>query len=474
MLYRSLWRSGLLISVILWGLASSTMNLAAPKQGDALPDPHLPKFFPKPGDDGLDVVCVSGEILSKPMIVTKERATPIKPSPVWIRQLGSPNTDVSYDIAIGPQGNVYVTGYTTGKLGDQRYGYRDAWVAKYTSTGTLLWKKQLGATRFSAGTSSFGIAVDNEGSAYITGYTQGELGGQQQIEKLDAWVAKYSSSGALEWTKQIGTSTRDGAYSIAVDEAENFYLTGYTNGRLGGNGGGGREDVWLQKYGRTGQLQWKQQIGAGGGDFSYDITVDSSGNVYITGKAYGRLGANRFGPNDAWLAKYNSSGKLQWIRQFGTKACDKSSSITTDSRGNVYLTGVTSGELGDQEYGGYDAWVAKYSPTGKRLWIRQFGTTLDDIAFSITTDSRGDLYLTGATLGKLGGQQYGDSDAWVAKYEPNGTLRWIRQLGTSESDISLGIATDSNDNLYLTGTTRGKLGGQQDGGYDAWVAKYKP
>jgi hypothetical protein len=471
MLYRPLWRSGLLISVFVLGLASSTVNLAAPKQGDALPEPSLRKIFPDPNEA---FQCISRENRSKSMIVTKGRATPIKPAPVWIRQLGSSNTDVSYDIAVGPQGNVYVTGYTTGKLGDQRYGYRDAWVAKYTSTGTLLWKRQLGATSFSVGTISFGIAVDNEGSAYITGSTEGELGGQEQYGKTDAWVAKYSSSGALVWTKQLGTPVRDQSDGITVDKSGNFYLTGYTNGNLGGNGGGGREEVWLHKYSRTGQLQWKQQLGAGGGDFSYDITVDSSGNVYIAGKVYGRLGAIRYGANDAWLGKYNSSGKLQWLRQLGTQDCDTSRSITTDSGGNVYLTGYTAGTFDDQLYGGYDVWVAKYSPTGKRLWERQLGTTLDDFAYGITIDSKGDLYLTGSTLGKLGSQQYGDSDAWIAKYEPNGTLRWIRQLGTSESDISFGIATDSNDNLYLTGTTRGKLGDQQYGFTDAWVAKYKP
>jgi hypothetical protein len=122
------------------------------------------------------------------------------------------------------------------------------------------------------------------------------------------------------------------------------------------------------------------------------------------------------------VSKYSSNGRLQWKRQLGTYIGDSSNSIATDSRGNAYLTGYTIGKLGDRKYGDeydYDAWAAKYNSSGSLQWKRQLGTPGYDISYDVATDSRGNVYLTGETADQLGDQQYGGySDAWVAKYKP--------------------------------------------------------
>jgi hypothetical protein len=169
------------------------------------------------------------------------------------------------------------------------------------------------------------------------------------------------------------------------------------------------------------------------------------------------------------------------VKQLGTPDDDYSYGVATDSNGNVYLTGETDGKLGDKDYDGTyypdapDAWVAKYDSSGTQLWVKQLGTPDDDYSYGVATDSNGNVYLTGETDGKLGDKEYGYYDAWVAKYSPSGKLQWTKQLGTPDYDYSDGVATDSNGNVYLTGFTKGKLGDQSYGGFrDAWVAKYKP
>jgi hypothetical protein len=470
MLYRSLWRSGLLISVILWGFASTTVNLAAPKASKEPLDPRFHKLPPE----------LRERLEKRTRQRPQSKAAPagriaIKPPPAWIQQLGTSTVDTATAVAVGPQDNVYVTGSTLGTLGDKSYGIYgyDAWLAKYGPGRKLLWKVQLGSDSIDL---SYGVAVDRKGYVYITGATDGKLGAQQYGYR-DAWVAKYSPSGRLQWKRQMGSYIAF-PYGIAMDSSGNAYITGYTYYQLGDQQYG-EGDAWVAKYSPNGRLLWTKQLGTSSYDYSSGIATDRNGNVYITGGTEGQLGDQQYSrySSDAWVAKYDSGGTRLWTKQLGTTEGDASTGVAVDSSGNVYLTGLTTGKLGDQQYDNNDAWVAKYDSNGALQWTKQLGTSSVDYSWGIATDSIGNVYLTGQTAGKLGDQQYGSYDAWVAKYDSGGTLRWTKQLGTYYEDYSLGVATDSKGNIYLAGQTYGKLGDQKYGDKsdpDAWVAKYKP
>ena len=104
-------------------------------------------------------------------------------------------------------------------------------------------------------------------------------------------------------------------------------------------------------------------------------------------------------------------------------------------------------------------------------WKRQLGTSGNDYSYGVATDSDGNVYISGFTEGSLAGTSQGSRDAWVAKYDSGGTLVWKRQLGSSDDD-SYGVATDSNGNVYISGSTQGSMDGTNQGPRDAWVAKY--
>ncbi len=153
-------------------------------------------------------------------------------------------------------------------------------------------------------------------------------------------MVKYNSSGVKQWTQQLGTSSDDYGYGIASDSSDNVYVTGYTKGDLAGNTSAGTLDFFVVKYNSRGVKQWTQQLGTSSTDNGISITSDSSVNVYVTGVTEGGLDGNTIaGINDLIVVKYNSSGVKQWTQQLGTSSTDDGKSITSDSSGNVYVTG---------------------------------------------------------------------------------------------------------------------------------------
>jgi uncharacterized delta-60 repeat protein len=388
-------------------------------------------------------------------------AQALPPQLQWKQQLGTSSDDNSYGVAVDSNGNVYISGFTAGALAGTKKGSYDAWVAKYNSSGKLQWKQQLGTSTYD---NSYGVATDSNGNVYISGATDGALAGTNKGHN-DAWVAKYNSSGKLQWKQQLGTSTYDNSYGVATDSNGNVYISGATDGALAGTNKGSY-DAWVAKYNSNGKLQWKQQLGSSNNDFSEGVATDSNGNVYISGWTYGDLaGTNKGVYPDAWVAKYNSSGSLQWKQQLGTSDSDTSNDVATDSNGNVYISGVTYGDLAGTNKGYSDAWVAKYNSSGKLQWKQQLGSSNNDFSYGVATDSSGNVYISGYTF-------KGYSDAWVAKYNSSGSLQWTKQLGSTRDDFSLGVATDSSGNVYISGYTEGDLAGTNKGYSDAWVAKY--
>lgn len=385
----------------------------------------------------------------------------------WIHQLGTSREDLLLGITVDAADDVIVTGRTNGNIGGTPLGNFDAWLAKYSTVGGLLWKRQLGTTRNDTANA---IATDRKGDIVIAGSTEGVLEGVNR-GKSDIWLAKYDGQGNFIWREQFGTQAVDSALGIATDNANQIYLVGYTEGRLNLRGASKPADAWLAKVDANGTVAWIKQIGSAGEDYATAVKVDLSGNIYLCGATSGDI-AGSFGEIDAWIAKYDASGELVWKRQLGTQSTDRALALTINAEGEVLLTGVTNGNLGGTQKGGTDAWVVKYSANGRTVWKKQLGTEANDRATGVVSDLGGAVYLTGQTEGNLGSSNKGEIDAWIVKYNPRGGLVWKRQVGTALEDTANGIAIDSKNNLYIGGDTQGNLGSSSAGLFDAWLAKY--
>ena len=170
------------------------------------------------------------------------------------------------------------------------------------------------------------------------------------------------------WTKQLGTSSDDWGNDVTTDSSGNIYVTGGTLGGLDGNTNSGIFDIFLVKYNSSGTKQWTKQLGTSSEDWGNDVTTDSSDNIYVTGWTTGKLDGNtNSGRYDIFLIKYNSSGTKQWTKLLGTPSSDTGRGVTTDSSGNIYVTGGTEGRLdGNTNSGSYDIFLVKYNSSGTK------------------------------------------------------------------------------------------------------------
>ena len=145
-------------------------------------------------------------------------------------------------------------------------------------------------------------------------------------------------------------------------------MTGSTDGGLDGNTYYGKSDIFLVKYNSSGTKQWTKQLGTSEYELGIDVTSDSSGNIYVTGFTRGGLDGNTSsGESDIFLIKYNSSGTKQWTKQLGTSSYDSGFGVTTDTSGNIYITGQTKGGLdGNTNSGKRDIFLIKFNSSGTK------------------------------------------------------------------------------------------------------------
>lgn len=382
----------------------------------------------------------------------------------WITQIGTRYIDNSYSVAVDSESNIYISGSTLGAFDGTTAGTFDAFLVKYDPSGTTLWSRQIGTN---SGDYSRSVAVDRLGNTYISGYTGGNLGGSS-TQSYDAFLVKFDTSGAELWTRTIGTTRVDFSYSVAVDREGNAFISGVTNGNLGGPNAG-YDDAFLTKFDPLGNELWSQQVGTAKDDASRSVAVDGDGNVLISGGTYESSAGGRL---DAFLTKFDTSGNQLWSRQVGTTLDDYSQSVAVDGLGNIYISGHTRGSLGGPNAGQDDAFLMKFDPSGTELWSRQIGTSNFDKSLSVTVDSEGNAFISGVTKGNFGGLNAGDEDAFLAKFDPSGTVLWVQQIGTAQSDVSYSVAVDSIGNAYISGDTKGSLGGPNVWSNDVFLAKF--
>ncbi|MBS3029307.1 MAG: SBBP repeat-containing protein [Dolichospermum sp. DET50] len=394
----------------------------------------------------------------------------------WPVQFGTTADDWSYNnISTDSSGSVYESGHTTGSFpGNTNQGGNDVYITKYNADGSQAWIKQFGtsANDYTGGN----VGNDSAGNVYTTGNTEGSFAGSILQGTSDAFITKYDTNGTQVWVKQFGTAAQDYASGMSVDSSGNSYISGQTWGTFAGNITQGAYDAFIAKYDTNGTQTWVKQFGTSADEFATGITLDSSNNIYVTGYTKGSFaGSTNKGGNDAFVSKYDANGNLAWVKQLGTTGDDYGSNLTTDSTGNVYIAGVTYGALsGNTNKGNSDGFLAKYTATGTLAWVKQLGTTGDDYIGTVKTDSAGNIYVVGTTNSTFSGNtNQGEYDGFLAKYNTSGTLVWIKQFGTNSYDDCSGLNIDNTGNIYVSGQTNGSLPGKTNqGGYDNYIALF--
>jgi len=294
---------------------------------------------------------------------------------------------------------------------------------------------------------------------------------------------------ALYYSTYLGGSDDDYCAAVAVDDEGNAYITGYTfspdfpttPSLYGTNTGSGRySDAFVTRLnGSNTSLAYSTYLGGIGEDVGLRVDVDQNGNAYVTGYTYSpdfptvsaRYVSNA-GGYDAFVARLNGSGTADYSTYLGGSTTDAGTGITVDDNENVYVAGFTdsldfptASALYENNAGGYDAFVTKLNGVGTNVvYSTYFGGGSEDVCWGIAGDDNGTVYITGytyssdfPTVSAIYGSNTGGYDAFVAAIKTNeldpGGMVYSTYLGGSDTDVGYGIALDASGNAYVTGYT---------------------
>jgi len=414
---------------------------------------------------------------------------------------GGSGDEIGMDIAIDGQQNAYVTGTRPSVRGSDF----DAFVAKFSPAGSLLWVTDLGDRCDDLGR---GIAVDLEGNAYVTGQIGGICFPYPDL-RPGAFVAKLDTNGSLLYLLAFSGefSGTDIGQAVAVDAAGQAYVAGYagsaylptTPGAFQPTYGGWGDGFVVKVNAEGSGLVYATYLGGGqGSDSCNGIAVDNWGNAYLTGKTESRdfpTTPNAFqrthrglGPatTNGFVSKLTADGStLLYSSYFGGRFNDLAVGVAVDvqdAEGNVYLTGevesddfpTTPGAVqpnpGDDRLCFFrlctDAFVAKINTSAEGdaslVYSTYLGGNLWEGGSRIAVDASGSAYLTGYTSSAdfptspdaLQPTGAGGNDAFVAKLNPEGSaLVYSSYLGGGGDDFGIGVAVDAQGNVYATGVT---------------------
>jgi len=333
---------------------------------------------------------------------------------VWVIQLGGAGGDNINDVEVDDQGNIYVVGASSGADFDPGPGVVNtpgsAFVAKYDPDGHLIW--------VSGATGGIALAIDASYNIYVVGN-----GVQVAQNANDAYIAKLSSTGVLQWKKIFAGKKEDLGWSVAIDHDGNVIAGGsFMSDTLDVDPGPGvfnltnplgGFDSWLVKLDPSGNFIWGGVITP---DYPNDIKTDAANNIYITGFFGGIADFNplpgtfnlQTAPDaaDTYICKLNSLGYLEWVQQLACTAnsWSNATAMVLDASGNIYVSGFLKGTI-DMDPGPGTAnftsvaaggpYVGKFDASGNYVWGKVFGGTAQAQSYGLGVDAAQNVYTTG-------------------------------------------------------------------------------
>lgn len=418
---------------------------------------------------------------------------------------GASGQDLARTLAIDDDGNSYIAGDFRrtvdfdpgpGVTNLTASGEIDAFVAKYSPTGALLWVQAFGSTGLDWATD---VALDPAGNVWLVGRYAGTVdfdngigvANETGVNGNGAFVLKLTSAGAFQW---VGTISEN-LTALAVDPAGNVFVTGQYNGVRDFDPGPGTftltsqdtADAFLAKLDNNGGFLWAKSWGGSAlyfnGDTAVDVAVDQDGNAYVTGEFMGvadldpgesTVSVTSSGTHDMYVSKFDTDGNLAWARVIDGFAAPRALAI--DSQANVYTTGnlqtSTDFDPGPGSVnlsaisGGVDVFVSKLDTAGNYVWAHKLGGTIGGDGYAIAIDSNDDVYITGQISGPNADfdpgpgvftlTSAGSTDIFVSRLSSAGLFVRAANIGGTGLDRGRAITVHPTTNdIYIAGQFNG-------------------
>jgi hypothetical protein len=350
----------------------------------------------------------------------------------FAKAIGGSNDDIAYSIIQSSDGGYVVVGGTS-SFGA---GGVDIYVVKLDSGGNVQWTKTIGGSYYDI---AYSIVQSSDGGYIVAGGTESFGAG-----KADIFVVKLDSSGNVVWAKTIGGSKGDRARSIIQSSDGGYVIVGGTE-----SFGAGKADISVVKLDSSGNVVWTKTIGDGGAS---SIIQSSDGGYVVAG------GTQSFGAGgwDIYVVKLDSSGNVQWAKTIGGSDWDYANSIIQSSDGGYVVVGST------RSFGaGYDdMYVVKMDSSGNVLWTKTIGGSYYDGAHLIIQGPDRGYVVVGST------GSFGEGGIYVVKLDNSGNVQWTKII---EEGGGVSSIIQSSDGGYVgAGSVFGFRGGSES---DFYVVK---
>jgi len=389
------------------------------------------------------------------------------PEVQWAHAFGGTQSDQFDAVAVTADSDFIGVGYTTSGDGDladthdtYSSGAMDAVVACVTADGTLRWAHTFGGTgddRFMA------VAIAPDGNIVVAGYTDSVDGDfpmksptapDGSLDSSDAVVAEISPEGSLEWATTIGGSGQDSFGSVAVGADGTIFAGGTTTVTDGDFTGEATRGAVLAEITQSGRVQWAKVFGGGYGTFDA-VALRADGTVIAAGFTAERIGT----PQDGWVMALTEDADTTWTRTYGGSGPDEFSALALAPDGSMVVTGRTFSTDGDFPsdphipYG--SAVVADITDDGSISWTHVVGTgdATDYRAAAVSSD--GNIVVSGSLFPK---GSHHPNQALLAEYTASGTFLWSKTLVGSSNIIFNGVATTCDGAIVAVGITMSSQG----------------
>ncbi len=338
---------------------------------------------------------------------------------LWAKRIGAGSSDFGKSVITDNSGNIYLTGESDGSFPTfgsvTATGTGDMFIVKYDSLGNEIWAKWYPAV-------ANGIACDLAGNIIVTGYfLNSTTFGSTTLTcagGADIFVAKFDSSGNVLWAKSAGGNDNDEGTSICTDNSGNIMVTGYFSSpsitfdttTLINTGISPTSDVFVTKFDSLGNVLWAKSAAGNNSDSGSGIANDNNGNVFITGTFKSPtidfdstiLTNDSSGYSDIFTVKYDMGGNLMWAKSAGGIQNDGPGSIATDPNGNAIIAGYFISTvltfppitITNASFPNGDVFIMKYDSLGNVVWAEDYGEAGDERIY-ITTDAIGNIAVTG-------------------------------------------------------------------------------
>ena len=361
---------------------------------------------------------------------------------VWKYTYGGSDWDLPHSIKPTSEGGFIIIGDTYSDDVDVTgmNGFRDAWIIKLNSSGTLQWQKALGGSGADAGAD----VIENKDGYLVLGYDGGTNDGDLQGMGCnnDFWVIQLDFNGTILWQECYGGSKVDVPKKI-VSAGENYLIVGETNSNDGDvTGHQGYADFWVIQINASGDLMWQKALGGSQEDIATDACFSSGTDAQfiITGTTYSNDGDVSFnhGGLDYWMVTLDANQNIINEKTYGGSSDDEAHAILPLSNNNFIVSGVTQSSDGDVSgfNGGADAWVVRVDISGNLIWNKSIGGSRGDVANACigATNDDGILLVGRTNSSELSGYQ-GNDDLWIVKLGKTSTA--VESVFTSEDALKI-------------------------------------